>query len=176
MKNQKVCCFITGAFIPFLKDEDKDYKKKEALEKIKGEIENLIEKENVKVFYTGMEEGADLFAADCVLSLKEKKDVSLHCVIPFEEQARDFSEETRDLYFSVAERCDSEIMLNKKRTFSCRKDRDIYMIEKSDIVFLFWDMKAPYTSSLLPYASKNKKIIVVDPSFSQHNSTFRRIE
>ena len=176
MKNQKVCCFISGAFMPFFENKEEDYNKKEITEKIKEEIKNLIEKENVNVFYTGMEEGADLFCAECVLSFKKNNDISLNCVIPFEEQAKDYCEETRDLYFSVAQRCDNEIMLNKKRNFSCRKERDIYMIEKSDIVFLFWDMKAPYTSSLLKVASKNKKIIVVDPSFSRHNSSFRRIE
>lgn len=169
MKKEKVCCFISGAFMPVLKN-------KKFKEKIRKEIERLIEEEEVTAFYTGMEAGADLFAADCVLSFKENFNVSLHCVIPFEEQASTFSEKTRDLYFSVAQRCDSEKLFKTKRDFSCRKDRDIYMIEKSDIVFLFWDMKAPYTSSLLPYASKDKKIIVVDPAFSQRNSTFRRIE
>lgn len=176
MKNKKACCFITGAFTPFFKNDCKDAQKSRLEEKIRTEIKKLIEKENVNVFYTGMEAGADLFAADYILSYKDSCDVSLHCVIPFEEQSAGYDEKTRDLYFSVAQRSDSEIMFRRKREFSCRKNRDIYMIEKSDVVILFWDMKSPYTFSLLPYASNKKKIIVVDPLFSQHNSTFRRIE
>lgn len=166
MKNEKVCCFISGTFMPFLNGERFEPEENRVDVKIKKEIDDLIEKQNVTVFYTGMEEGADLFAADYILSLKEKNNLSLHCVIPYEEQAANYSEESRNLYYSVAQRCDSETMLNKKRTFSCRLDRDIYMIEKSDIVFLYWDMKAPYTSSLIPYFQK-KELVVVDPLFSK---------
>lgn len=175
MKKEKICCFITGTVMPFLKEEGENCEENVEKEKITKEIKDLTEKEGVNVFYTGMESGADLFAAGYVASLKENRDIKLHCVIPFEEQAADYSEEERDLYFCVAEKSDSEIMINKQRTFSCRKQRDIYMIKKSDIVFLFWDMKSPYASSLLPFA-KDKNIIVIDPSFSKHNSTFRRIE
>lgn len=175
MKNENVCCFITGAFMPFLKEDGNNAQKNEFKEKIRQEIKNLIENENVKLFYSGMEEGADLFASDFVLSLKDKNDIFLNCVIPFEEQAADYDEKTRDLYFSVASRCDNEIMFRRKREFSCRKKRDIYMIDKSNIVFFFWDMKDPYTFSLISYASNKKKIILLDPLYSQHNSSVRRI-
>ncbi len=176
MKKAKTCCFIQNNH-SFFEEKDAEKARSEKIkEKIKEQIDFLIEKEQVSEFFTGMEAGADLFYADYILSKKKGKDIKLHCVIPFEEQAVSYSENERDLYFDVAKKSDSETLLSKKREYGCREKRDSYMTEKSDIVILLCDMKSSAEILSLQKIEKNKQIIIIDPINSNHNASFKCIE
>ena len=175
MKKAKSCCFILGEFTHLCEIKDENYLTDELKEKIKEQVDYLIEKENVSLFFYGMESGADLFYADYVLSKKEEKNLSLCCVIPFEEQAVSYSEEERDLYFSVAERCDEEIMLNHQRVLGSLEKRDTFMIKNSEVIILLHDMRNSVEKLNLQKIDKNKKIIVVDPFNSKQNTSFKCI-
>ena len=175
MKKAKSCCFIQGAFSNFSNYEEEKCFKEKIYEKIKEQIDPLIEKDNICEFYTGMEEGADLFYADYILSKKQEFDLKLFCVIPFEEQAVSYSERERDLYYSVAERSDKEIMISKQRIFGCKEKRDRFMIDKCDIIILLHDMMRPLDNLNLQKIDKEKKIIIIDPFNSKQNASFKRI-
>lgn len=151
MENKK-CCFL-GAQID-------NSLKKEVFEKISEETKKLIQNENVSVFYFGMEQGLELLLAEKILELKKEYPLTVNCVIPFEEQASLYSEKERELYFKIMENCDNEIMLSKKRDFSCIRKKDIYLIEKSDYIIAFPFKNSDYFSSLSPYL-KDKKIIEI---------------
>lgn len=175
MKKEKSCCFIQGAFSFSSEFEEEKHISEQLKGKIKEQIDYLIEKEGITEFFCGMEEGADLFYADYVLSKKNKNDLKLHCVIPFEEQASFYSEEDRDLYFSVAQRSDSETIINKKRVHGCKEKRDNFMLEKSDVVIFLFDMISPISCLNLQKIEKHKKIIVINPLNSSQNPSFKCI-
>lgn len=173
MKKTKSCCFIQGTFSNFTEKEGEKGIFEQLKKKIKEQIDLLIEKENICEFYTGMEEGADLFYANYILSKKKESNILLNCVIAFEEQAANYSEENRDLYFSVAEGSDKEIMISRKRTLGCREKRDSLMIKNSDIVILLHDMNQPVNSLNLQKIDDNKQIIIIDPFNSKQNASFK---
>ena len=57
----------------------------------------------------------DMYAAEIVLALKEKyPQITLECAIPYERQAVRWPEALRNRYFSIAERCDQETMLQRQ--------------------------------------------------------------
>lgn len=175
MKKAKSCCFILGSFSQIFEGKEENVLTNEIKEKITQQIDYLIEKENISFFYTGMESGADLFYADYVLSKKEEFGLKLCCVIPYEEQALNFSEEERDLYFSVAQRSDEEIMLNHQKVLGCRRKRDEFMIKNSDVIILLHDTCVSPDSLNLQKIDKEKQIIVINPFNSRQNATFKRI-
>ncbi len=172
MKKEKSCCFIQGELANFI--EEKEIKER-IFEKIKEQINPLIEKDNICEFYSGMEEGADLFYADYIVEKKKNYPVKLFCVIPFEEQAVNYCEIQRDLYFYIAENCDKEIMINRQRTVGCKEKRDKFMIEKSDVIILLHDMTKPIQNINLQKIDKEKQIVIIDPFNSKQNASFKRI-
>ena len=175
MKKAKSCCFIQSAFYSFTEWEEEKEKTEKLKEKITEQIDYLIEKENISEFFTGMEEGADLFYADYVLSKIKENDLTLCCVIPFEEQAVLYNENERDLYYSVAQRADCEIMISRKRISGCREKRDSLLIEKSDVIILLCDIKSSPEILNFQKIEKNKQIIVINPVNSDLNASFKRI-
>lgn len=172
MKN-KTFTFITNDFCNFLYTDKTDERRFSTEEKIKEEILRIAEMCDSISFISGMEAGVDLFAAEFVLSLKENKNIYLECVFPYENAHEKLKEKDRDKFFYVAEHCDTETFIHKKRTFGCKRDRDIYMINKSDIIFVFWDKISPYTGELLQLALElNREIIYIDPALSKSVARF----
>lgn len=104
-------------------------------EALRRTLIRLIEEEGVTHFISGMEQGGELDAAELVLALKERyPNITLECAIPFETQSSCWQERLRDRYFSVAERCDKETLLQTRSTPDCMDRRDCYMKERADIV------------------------------------------
>ena len=64
-----------------------------------------------------------------MLELKEKyPQITLECAIPYERQAVRWPEALRNRYFSIAERCDKETMLQRRYTPDCLRKRNQYMV------------------------------------------------
>ena len=84
-------------------------------EELRSLIIRMIEEEGVTHFISGMAQGVDMYAAEIVLELKEKHpQITLECAIPYERQAVRWPEALRNRYFSIAERCDQETMLQRQ--------------------------------------------------------------
>lgn len=60
-------------------------------------------------FYTNCECGIPLWTAEIICGLKKQYEIRLHIVVPYEEQAADWTEEQRDIYYYVHEHSDSVI-------------------------------------------------------------------
>ena len=68
----------------------------------------------------------DMYAAEIVLALKEKyPQITLECAIPYERQAVRWPEALRNRYFSIAEQCDQETMLQTHYTQDCLRNRKV---------------------------------------------------
>ena len=108
----KTCAF-TGhrpQHLPFGMNED-DARYADLKEILKEEIINLIEKEGVTYFLTGMALGIDLYAAEIVPDLKARyPSITLESAIPCETQAVKWSVAQRERYYDIAVQYDKETM------------------------------------------------------------------
>lgn len=66
-------------------------------------------------FLSGMAEGTDAWAALAVLALKkENPALKLHCVLPCEGQADEWSASARERYFSILEQADEVVYVSRE--------------------------------------------------------------
>ncbi len=111
-------------------------------ETLRALIIRMMEEEGVTHFISGMAQGVDMYAAEIVLELKKQHpQITLECAIPYEEQAAHWSAALRDRYFSIAERCDQETMLQTHYTRDCLMKRNKYMVEHADMVLAVCNMR-----------------------------------
>ena len=96
-------------------------------------MEKLITEHGVRHFLCGMERGLELSFGEQAALLRDSKYpfATLDSVIPYEEQAADWSEDDRDRYYDLAARCDRERMLNRSFVEGCMTQRDCFLMEKA---------------------------------------------
>ncbi len=98
------CTFIASNLSDFCFGYDSTNPKCIALKLQLAQYINDMYKEGVRNFYSVCEEGVDLWAAEIVTYImKNDSGVSLHCLIPYEEQAAKWHCDTRELYYKVLE-------------------------------------------------------------------------
>lgn len=164
---EKTCAF-TGhrpQRLPFGNNES-DVRCLALKSKLREQIVELIEQENVRHFISGMALGIDLFAAGIVLDLKtDYPDITLESAIPCETQAIKWTVAQREQYYEIAARCDKETMLQTHYTPDCMDKRNRYMVDHADYIIAVWDGKPSGTGKTVMYAqSKGKVIIKVNPA------------
>lgn len=103
-------------------------------------------------FYVNCEDGVPLWAAEIVCEMKKIYNAELHIVMPYEEQAADWSTKLRKRYFSVHEQADSVIMASAHYHESCYNRADEIMIRKSNILVAYGT--CPYELYAVKYAEK----------------------
>lgn len=132
--------------------------------RLRAEILRLID-EGVTHFLTGMAQGVDLYAAELVLDLKQDHpELTLECAIPCETQAVGWPESIRDRYFSIAERCDKETMLQRCYTPDCMAKRNQYMVDHADVILAVWNGRPSGTGQTVWYArAKGKPVRILTP-------------
>ena len=108
----------------------------------------------------------DLYAAEIVLELKEQyPQITLECAIPYERQAVRWPAALRERYFSIAERCDKETMLQRQYTRDCMKKRNQYMVDCADVVLAVWNGEPSGTGQTVWYAKEKGKLVWrIDPA------------
>ena len=88
---------------------------------------------------------------------KQHPQITLECAIPYERQAAYWSEPLRNRYFSIAERCDRETMLQRQYTPDCLRKRNQYMVDRADIVLAVWNGSPSGTGQTVWYARETGK-------------------
>ena len=108
----------------------------------------------------------DMYAAEIVLELKEKyPQITLECAIPYERQAVRWPEALRNRYFSIAERCNQETMLQRQYTPDCLRKRNRYMVDHADIVLAVWNSSPSGTGQTVWYARETgKPVWIIRPN------------
>ena len=109
-------------------------------EKLRSLIVKLMEEEGVTHFISGMALGVDMYAAEIVLELKKQ-----------------YPQITLDRYFSIAEQCDQETMLQRQYTPDCLRKRNRYMVDHADIVLAVWNGSPSGTGQTVWYAGETGK-------------------
>lgn len=132
---------------------------------IAQEIRKLIES-GVSLFYTGMDRGADQWAAEIVLNMKwQYPNVQLIAVLPCETQANKWSAEQRERYFDMLAMCDDVMTLRAHYTPKCMLERNRYMVDQAEYLMAVYDGNPKGdTAYTIRYAhEKNRQIIIIHP-------------
>lgn len=114
-------------------------------------------------FYSGAAMGFDLIAAELVLLLKKSlknKTVKLICVVPFENQARNWPYEWKQRYKKVLNQADNVVLISKNYFLGCYQSRNRYMVDHSNYIITYFDGKNGGTKNTLEYARKNQLEII----------------
>ena len=129
----------------------------DALEELYGQ--------GVRHFICGMATGCDMFFAEAVLALRERRpDVTLEAAIPCEEQDLRWSPERTERYDRLLAECDKRTLVSRHYTPDCMMRRNRYMVDRSCVVIAVFNGSAGGTFNTLRYAiASGLKIIEIDP-------------
>lgn len=117
--------------------------------------------------FSGMAEGSDTWAALAVFALKkENPALKLHCVLPCEGQADQWSASARELYYSILKQADSIVYVNRKYNKECMLKRNRYLVEHSAYLLAVYNGEwRGGTAMTVRYARKlGRKITILNPA------------
>lgn len=171
-KNNKTCAF-TGHRLHKLPGGrcENTRVRVELIDRIETVILTLIEKMEVTHFVTGMAVGIDMYAAECVLRLKWKyPEITIEAAIPCRGQEKKWSKSQQEKYNHILSMCDRVTYLQDEYTKNCMMKRNMYMVDKADILLAVWDESSGGTGNTVNYALSLKKkgldktILRIDPN------------
>ncbi len=124
----------------------------------------------VTEYFTGGADGVDCWAAEIVLTMREKNPaLKLRCVLPHEGQADRWSDSAQERYHSILERADSVDYVSRQYYDGCMIDRNHRLVESAGLLLaVFNGVRRSGTGATVNYARKmGKEIIVIDPITQQ---------
>ena len=116
-------------------------------------------------FFSGMAEGVDTWAALAVLALKkENPALKLHCILPCEGQADQWSASARERYASIVEQGDSIVYISREYSKDCMLKRNHYLVDHTACLLAVYNgERRGGTAMTVRYASKlGRKIIILE--------------
>ncbi len=102
----------------------------------------LLAEQGADVFCAGGATGFDMLAAQTVIKLKEEYPwISLVLILPCppEDQSASFSEQNRELYFTILAEADRVETISSSYTKDCMKKRNQRLIDLADICVCCYD-------------------------------------
>lgn len=139
--SRETTCSFTGhrpAKLPWGKDETDP-----RCAALKAQIVQALERayaHGYRHFICGMARGCDLYFAEAVLALRDRRQgVTLEAAIPCEGQANRWSEPERNRYFDLVARCDMETMVQTAYDPGCMQRRNRYMVARSGLLIAAYD-------------------------------------
>ena len=147
------------------KDNEADPRCIALKETLAGQIATLAGA-GVTEYFTGGADGVDCWAAEIVLTMREKNPaLKLRCVLPHEGQADRWSDSAQERYHSILERADSVDYVSRQYYDGCMIDRNHRLVESAGLLLaVFNGVRRSGTGATVNYARKmGKEIIVIDP-------------
>ncbi len=93
-------------------------------------------------FYTGMNLGVDLIFGEIIAELKKQKiQIKLIAVIPYEKHYKKWSTQYQQRYLNVLRECDDIIILNKEYNSNCIEQKNEYLIKHVNRLIAIYDGK-----------------------------------
>lgn len=167
MNTLRRSCAFTGhrpASYPWRYDEQA-----EACKKLKAVLFSQIKaltEAGVTHFLSGMAQGADLWAAQAVLALREANPaLNLHCILPCEGQADKWPPASQQLYHSILVRSNSTVYTSHAYYSGCMLERDRYLAEHASIVLAVYngDKRSGTAATLRRARRLGRDILLIDP-------------
>ena len=166
MEREKTCCF-TGHRpdkLPW-KDDESDQRCLRAKERLIQALEGAYEA-GYRHFMCGMAQGGDLYFAEQVLRLRERRpDITLEGVRPCESQADSWPAEEQERYWTILDQCNYETLVQHHYDRFCMMRRNRYMVDRSArIIALYNGEPKGGTAQTLAYALRKKlETVILDP-------------
>ena len=117
-------------------------------------------------FFSGMVEGTDTWAALAVLALKkENPALKLHCILPCEGQADEWSASARELYHSILAQADEVVYVSWEYREGCMLERNRYLVDHAACLLAVYNGEwRGGTAMTVRYARKlGREIILLNP-------------
>ena len=143
-----------------------------------AEIEDAYQR-GARRFLTGMAQGVDLWAADCVLHLRTyDPDVKLICANPFPMHGSGLRREARYHQMTVLHAADEVVQICPQYSTDCFRRRNAYMIEHSDcLIAMVSDMRSGTGQTIRMAKQKGLalRLITLDHAleYSEHHTQRR---
>jgi len=158
-EREKTCCF-TGhriSKLPWYGNED-DPRCIEMIEKLESMLQRIYNG-GYRHFVSGMALGCDTYFAEAVIRLRERYgDVTLEAAIPCRSQAERWSYSQRQRYEALLRQCDTVTVLQEQYTPDCMMKRNMYMVDKSNVLLACFNGRSGGTLNTIRYA-KEKGLI-----------------
>ena len=120
----------------------------------------------VMEYFTGGADGVDCWAAEIILTMREKNPaLKLRCVLPYEGQADKWSDSARERYHAILQRADSVDYVSRQYYDGCLIDRNHRLVESAGLLLaVFNGVRRSGTGATVNYARKlGREIIVINP-------------
>jgi len=117
-------------------------------------------------FQTGMAMGADIWASEIILRLKEEfPGVRLRCCLPCETQSDRWSGGWRERYFRILSAADEVTCLQDRYTSGCMQQRNCHMVDGSSrLIAVYDEASGGGTAQTVNYArGKGLAIVIINP-------------
>ena len=118
-------------------------------------------------FLTGGAVGVDCWAALIVLGLREKNPaLKLHCILPCERQADDWSDSEQERYHAILKQADSIDYTSRDYYDGCMIDRNHRLVESAGLLLAVYNgVRRSGTGATVNYARKlGREIILINPT------------
>lgn len=114
------------------------------------------------VFISGMARGVDLWAAECVLSLRETDGgIRLICASPCEGFETRWSQKWQELYHEIIVGADETVFISPRYDLSCFQKRNEWMVDHSSRLIAVYNGAPGGTRNTVDYARRQGLEIVL---------------
>ena len=118
--------------------------------------------DGIKDFAVAMDDGIGLYAAEIINTLRESDpEMTLRCVVPYEEQATKWPPILRERYFAELGKCSELAMVSTVETPDCRITALLNVIDASDVVLAVTSQEDLLTTVALHYGRRLEKQLAV---------------
>ena len=150
----KSCCFTGHRIIPAGAVPELCHKLITTVEELIGE--------GICRFYSGGAVGFDMLAAEAVLFLKEKyPHITLHIIVPCENQDVKWSAENKEKYREIKAKADEVKCLSPVYFSGCMQVRNRYMVNNSSVCVAYLTKSTGGTAGTVAYAQREKLRCIV---------------
>ena len=159
----KTCCF-TGhrpKSLPWGYNEESTHFKE-----YKARLEQIIEKaikNGYNYFINGLAEGFDTYALEILIKMRDenKYEITIEGAIPCTCQDKLWSKESKERYRQLVKKLDKKTVISNEYTSSCCRERNEYMLSKSNLVISGFSGGTGGTLSTLRKAKEQGKTIII---------------
>lgn len=134
--NEKSCSILGAAPLCFPWGYDEEDERCGALKLILLNLINLWRSDGITAFVVALDAGIGLYAAEILGALREKDpEITLTCIVPWEEQAAKWTPELRNRYYDVQTKSTKVEIVSAQRTASCEVEAKLKAIDMAERVF-----------------------------------------
>ena len=134
---------------------------------LKAQLRAALQKaydEGYRHFICGMARGCDTYFCDEALRLRDRvQDITVEAAIPCLSQSDGWTEEQRQRYRDLLERCNYRTVVQEKYDPGCMHRRNRYMVDHSGFLLAVHDGSTGGTHYTIEYALRRRRDVLVLP-------------